>query len=457
MLKAMLEGNNKRAISPWYACLFFIVLLSVLTKILVDKHLSGDGTIVFFEVLEHRKFALLVWSRHFAEILIQWPLVIAVVSGITDIEFLVKVFGFGILSTYLVSFALTYKVVSRERRDLLLFPLASYLLLNMLADYHLAIEHHVLTLMTWPIVMLIIKERPLTWKEGIVLWILLAIYIRLYQTAPAAAAVMLLLSCYRIVLYKERTDRIISIVVVFLVLVVILVSVYFIVNPRDITNRGNFLDSLFTLKRNWEFLAVSGFSIVFFLGWLIDGKYKTVKLVLLSLSLLPIMAYVFGRITSDYAMTAYLSFSSRTLSGFVLPILVLSAFIVQRYSRLVTSYGRVVFTVVFVLMITVNSIDTMKWIAFKNEVQRLLENKTGYLPLENTKLLSDPYKDVKWSHNNTLLGLVWSYPCVNVILLNEDEGPQGPVNPRERLVLKKYLAFDKQFLQADDGISICNG
>ena len=99
----------------------------------------------------------------------------------------------------------------------------------------------------------------------------------------------------------------------------------------------------------------------------------------------------------------------------------------------------------------------MKWIAFKNEVQRLLENKTGYVPLENTKLLSDPYKDVKWSHNNTLLGLVWSYPCVNAILLNEEDGPQGPLNPRERLVLKRYLAFDKQFLQADDGISICNG
>ena len=93
--------------------------------------------------------------------------------------------------------------------------------------------------------------------------------------------------------------------------------------------------------------------MVFFLGWLVNVKHKNTKRILFSLALLPIIVYVYRRMTTDYAMTAYISFSSRTLSGFVLPALVLSAFIVQRYSRLVTGYGLVVFSAAFALMISV--------------------------------------------------------------------------------------------------------
>ena len=97
----MLGRTNQRGISFWYLLLFSIVLLSVLTKVYVDKHLSADGVLIFFEVLEYQKFYLIEWSRHFAEILTQWPLVLAVVAGSTNIDFLVKIFGLGIFSTYL--------------------------------------------------------------------------------------------------------------------------------------------------------------------------------------------------------------------------------------------------------------------------------------------------------------------------------------------------------------------
>ena len=86
----------------------------------------------------------------------------------------------------------------------------------------------------------------------------------------------------------------------------------------------------------------------------------------------------------------------------------------------------------------------------------ILETEHGIIPIEDTVLVSDPYKDYKWDWNNTLLSLVWSYPCVKSIVTSDRGGHPGPVNLSRGLALKRFLEYDESFLAIDSTIDTCS-
>ena len=89
----------------------------------------------------------------------------------------------------------------------------------------------------------------------------------------------------------------------------------------------------------------------------------------------------------------------------------------------------------------------------KEEYQVVINSNVRYVFIEDTPLKDNQYR---WSWNNSLLSLVWSSPCVRTIILNSPSDPQGPVNPRERLVLKEYLQYDSYFRKVDPTINVCD-
>jgi hypothetical protein len=442
---------NDRSLCIFLA-IFLILSISLFIKLHVDKHLSLDGVNYFFHILENRGFANIAWSRRFTEYITEWPLVLAVQVGITDIPTLIDIFSIGIYLPYLLSFLLCLYAVRDEEKSLLWFPLAGYFGFNVLSDYDLIADHHVMAVTTWPILLILLKSRALFWREGILLWLLLVLYSRMYETAVLTAALLLLIVLIRLYRYPEQRERIIlGGSIVLLVVVMVIASVY-IVDPRSPQNRGSFLDSILVNKRNWEALATSGFMAIFSVGWIISERWAKTRNFLFLAALLPISYYTYSRLTTDYAMTAYISFSSRSLAGVVIPGLIVLAAIVAGMRRKLNGVGIGSFAAAALVMTGFNMSDLRYWIDVKEEFLRVGSSEARYISIEDTSLHDSHYR---WSWNNSLLSLVWSSPCVDTIVLNGADDPQGPINPREHLVLRRYLKYDSYFLTVDSDISVC--
>jgi len=439
--------------------LFLIWCVALVVKIYFDKHLSLDGVNYFFHVLQNEGFANIAWSRRYTEYLTEWPLVLSVALGLSDIPSLTKVFGLGIFFPYLLSFGLCWVITDQEDRALLLFPLASFVGFNLLSDYDVIADHHVLAVMTWPIMLLLIKHRPLEWREGLLLWLLIFAYSRMYETAVLNAFLFSLILITRISFFKVRRETIICGVALALFAVVVYISIRYIVNPRSPTNRGAFLDSLLVNHRNWEAVATNSFLGIFFLGWLISDRWNSVKNTVFGLALVPIVAYVLARFMHpDYAITAYLSFSSRTLVAVVIPGLLIACALIGTLRSRITSIGLTSFALMFVAMVGFNLYDLRHWNAVKKEFVALSSSEQRFINIDETAL-ADPSLELRhhrWSWNNSLLSLVWSDDCVRTIVLNSADSPQGPFDPRKQLVLKRYLEYDERFRDIDTGIRTCS-
>jgi hypothetical protein len=109
-------------------------------------------------------------------------------------------------------------------------------------------------------------------------------------------------------------------------------------------------------------------------------------------------------------------------------------------------------------MVGYNLYDLRYWNEVKNEFVELSRSEQLFIAIEETAL-ADPRLELRhhrWSWNNSLLSLVWSDGCVRAVVLNSEQGPQGPFDPQKNLVLKQYLQFDKRFRAIDGQIRECS-
>ena len=457
----MQEGYSLRQRSDGYMVfllLFGVLSLNIFVKFWIDKHLSLDGVNYFFHILEGRGFADIAWSRRYTEYLTEWPLVLVVKLGLTEIEYLIDVFALGIYFPYLLSFALCIYAVRDGDKSLLWFPLAGYLGFNVLSDYDMIADHHVLAVITWPILLIMMKARPLQWLEGCVLWLLLIAYSRMYETAILTAGILSFIVMVRIYLYRSPREQIIMWFSLLLLIVVVYIGVQYIIEPRSPQNRGAFIDSLWVNRRNWEAIASGSFLMLIGIGWLINTCRPRLKNITFIVALVPIGIYAYLRLSDpDYVMTAYLSFSSRTLVGVIIPALMVGCALVVIGRRKLTNAGVNVFVTGFLIMIAFNLYDLRHWASVKAEFVKSQKVEKMFLPIGETALGDNQLelRHHRWSWNNPLLSLVWAEGCVRTIMLNEPDGPQGPFDPQKTLVLKKYLKYDPRFKAIDPSVEVC--
>ena len=132
------SGDRTRVL---YLFLFGLISVALFDAFSIDKHLSADGVHYFVEILDSGTFYRVDWARRFAEFIIQWPLVLAVRAGVTQVPLLSACFALGIYLPYLLSFALSLHAVRRENPALLSLPLLSMVSVNLPAHFILAGEH----------------------------------------------------------------------------------------------------------------------------------------------------------------------------------------------------------------------------------------------------------------------------------------------------------------------------
>lgn len=432
--KTIPANYKSRFIFPF---LFLFISLSLINSFYADKHLSGDGVNYFCSILDNKDFTYISWSRQFANYLTEWPLVIAVKSGITDIPILVKWFAFGIYLPYLISFLICIYALRDENKELMLFFLASMAAVDLSSDYILAGEHHVMVNMSWPIIFILLRRNNLTLMDGSLLWILLIIFTRLYESALIPALICSVLCLARLYYYKSKEQKVIIAGALLFCFIASVISFYFIIDPRDAANRESFIYGIIITLINPEALAAACFVAVYTIGLILKSRTTIISAVF------PLIIYALFRLFVDNGVTAGVSFAGRTLSITLLPVLLVGAILVSYSKSESDGTGILIFVAFITVMVAGNLHNTNNWKDFRHEVEQLVKTHEGYIPIEETDLKDNPYG---WSWNNTQLGLVWSAPRIKAIILNQQNVYWEPFNPRETLILKEYLQYDEYFI-----------
>lgn len=425
---------------------FLAISLALAYSFHADKHLSADGVHVFTLVLEGGGFTAIAWSRQFAHYVTEWPLVLATGLGISDVSILTKVFASGLYLPYLISFGLCLYAVRDENKALLVFPLASMVALNLPSDYLLAGEHQVMATFAWPILLILLRRDDLTWGDGLLLWALLLLFSRLYETAIAPLLVFSAICLVRLRHHRQPEQMLLAGGALLGCLWAVAVSLSFIVNPRHPDNKTSFVREITTALENPEALSAAAFMSIYTIGVFLKNRLVVVS------AGLPVIVYVLARVFGDVDVTASKSFASRTLTLTVLPGLLVGAILVGYARRELDRVGRWTFVAFVLVMVAANVHNTRSWNDFRHQVTRLVNTHRGYLPIEETPLQNSPHR---WSWNNAELGLVWSASCVHAILLNPGGLPWEPFDPRTMLVLKRYVRYDAAFRSVDRDITTC--
>lgn len=430
-----------------YVLLFLLVSFPLIYSFSIDKHLSADGAHYFAQILDQGDFTYIAWSRQFSNYLTQWPVVLAVKLGLKHVPLLSDFYAIGLYFPYIASYLLCIYAVRRENHFLLVFPLVSIVGINLSADYILVGEHHVMTLLSWPILLLLLRKEPLTWLDGWLLWMLLILFSLSYETSIIPAIIFSAILGLK--LYQKRQiskQTIIDGIALLLSFVVFSIALYAIVDPRSESNKSNFASSVLGILGNKSALVAASFAFFSTIGPVCRKKS------LILVSLFPIAIYVGVLLLTSHGVSASESFNSRTLSLSLLPFLLVCA-IVSRYGNTKPNKVSTGMLVLFVLVMVIGNLRfSTDWKNFRNQVIEIVTTESGYIPIEETAVQGSPYR---WIWNNPQLGIVLSYPCVEAVLLNSSDIKWQAFNPREELILKRYVGYDAFFSRVDNNITVC--
>ncbi|MDB4698468.1 hypothetical protein OAF02_03760, partial [Akkermansiaceae bacterium] len=235
-------------LSPWRIRGLSIALFTVISAALwigfsADTYFASDGPFYFAIILDNATFTHVSPSRAHAEYLTQWPLVLAVRSGVTDLKALEIFFGLGVWFPWILSFAISL-YATRERPALIFFFLISMVSLNLSSWCLIYGEHLTLLLLVWPIFYFGIMRRRLTFLEQLLTALLLVAHLKLYETALVSGVIFTFIFTFRSWLEKNPRERWGSGVLASLALASVVIAVTWIIFPRDLENRGHFLGAI---------------------------------------------------------------------------------------------------------------------------------------------------------------------------------------------------------------------
>lgn len=439
----MNSSSQPTSLTPGMIQVLAIALFSVISGALwigfaADTYFASDGSFYFTIILDNATFTNIAPSRAHAEYLTQWPLVMAVRSGVTDQATLEMFFGLGIWFPWVLSFAISL-YATRDRPALIFFFLISMVSLNLSAWCLIYGEHLTLLSLAWPIFYFGILRRRLTILEQLLTALLLVAHLKLYETTLVSGAIFTLIFSFRTWVEKHPRERWGSGILAALALASVVIAVTWIFFPRDPENRGHFLGAILaSLSHPYPWIGVS-FVVLNIVGVMFNSSRA-----LLAAWIVPL---VIGALSLLFpGIKGGISFSTRTLTLTALPLLmaVTSLFSLSKF-KLTRKWALSVSAVVVgVSLLHVRHLQS--WMAFRSEFQGILKEERGFV---------DPadHDDIDhWGWTNPLLSYVWAKGEVKSVILNRNfEDGYEPFDPFTEMVMEKYLDQKPDFLREEEG------
>jgi hypothetical protein len=431
--------------------LFVAISLALVADFRIDKEFSADGIYRFYAVLEWQVWTVADPSRRFAEYINQWPLILALRSGVSDFAWLKAFFCLGLFLPYLFAFLLSLYAVRGQGQFLICFFLVSILAVNLASDYHLTGENQVMSLLSWPILLLSLRRPAISRLDALITWSLLVLLSATYPIAAVTASIVAVVLGIRLhhgECAETTTNLWLNLVTIVLCVGVVLINSYYILFPLYLVSRDSFQAGiLLALVKNPLGISGSVFSVLFAMALIRRERMYS------ALCVLPTLGYLWYVFSNERGLSAGVSFSSRTLTLTVLPLLLtLAALTSPRAVQFRARHALVAVAFVFAgaLGVLVSSND---WDRFRGQFHQILESRTGYVPIQETPLRAS---SDSWPWNNSLLSVVWSYPCVRAIVLNATPVGWQPFDPKTTLILKRYVRYARPLSDIDPTVGPCS-
>jgi len=418
-----------------YWLCFALLSLGLFWSFGVDRYFSADGVTYYVGILENGWFMDFAWARNHAVYLSQWPLVLGVRAGITDLDVLELLFAVSLYFPYVLSFLLCVIACRGGDHSLLFLPLASIVIINYASDAVMVGEHHVLALLTWPILFFSLRRPPLRAVDIVLLFVLLLAYLRLYEGAVGTVPVLILIYAIRLHAYRDRQTRVVSLAATGFLLAALAIAAWWIVFPRDPANRSSFLSSVVRVAGNPETLLGLFFLVPFLVGVLERQRAPFRRLLIVYGALVLIIAFLVA------PAWAIVSFSTRTSTLVLLPFLLLvAAYLHFRQVRLEGLQFATFFAFVIGSLV-VHGAHSRDWIAFRHDFRQILSEREGYVAVEETTIADNVQH---WGGTNPLLSAAWSRGTVRAIIRNSQSNP--PYRSRNEYFLQRYFSEVPEFV-----------
>lgn len=410
----------------WLAVgLFTLISASLWIGFAFDTYFASDGAYYFKILADKMWFTEISPSRAYAEYISQWPMVLAVNSGITDLKMLEVIFGFGLWFPWLVSFGISL-YATREKPFLIFFQLISLVCLSLSAWAVMIGEHLVLLSVVWPLLFFAIIRRPLNWLERALTILLLIAHLKLYEAAMATGFVLVLLYFLRAYVSRDKADRGWAIIFAFIALGAVAIALQWTLFPRDSDNRTSFLGAMiFSLAHPYPWI---GMIFVIFTG---AGHFLR-KTIFLKIGIYGALSYAALSLFAG-GIPGGVSFSTRALTLSALPILMVLA---GMYAASPIRAGRLLVKstsgmIILIALLYLRHLQT--WITFRSDFKTVLKEERGFVQPESYG------EDLKhWGWTNPLLSYLWTDGTVSTVIENPRATSWQPFNPRTEMVLKKY-------------------
>ena len=424
---------SAKVIRGWAILLFLVISGSLWIGFACDTFFATDGSFYFTIILDKARFTQIAPARAHAEWMTQWPLVLGVKSGITDLGMLEVLFGLGIWFPWVLSFAISL-YATRERPALIFVMLISFVSLNLAAWALVYGEHMVLLSVAWPILFLAILRRPLNVLEQVLLLFLLVVHLKLYETTVISGAFFTVIFSFRVWLVRGWRERGINTLFLGLAIASVAIALTWILYPRDADNRSGFLGAILgSLAHPYPWIGMSfvGFSAA---GLLLQSK-KLLKLAWL-------VPLVIGLISLPvWGVNAGVSFFTRTLTLTALPLLLMTALVMSFLEIRVNRHWLMMIASLVVGVSLLHVRHLQGWLGFRSDFKEILESEEGLVnPADHDDI-------VHWGWTNTVLSYVWSEGEVQSVILNPESTTWNPFDPETEVLMSKYLKSQPTFVK----------
>lgn len=432
----------------------------VIYAIGAERGLVADAPYYVVNIAAKRGFSFEEPGRRAAEILYQWPVVLAVRLGVTDLPRLGRFYAVGCAYLVFLSLIACWSLLPAARKPLILFPVLTIFLGWLASCYASMVEVHALVFWFWPVLFALLfrsleRHRDVILVLGLSLPMML-LYPTVVLLAPALAGVALQRWRAR---PADRHGWAWLVLAIWFVLVTA-VAAYLIVKPHDVPNRDTFLHQLEALAFlaapdqgvNWPLaLALVAMPLLLLCAWRPQMLQRW-----LTLWLLPFLLFaLFTALSPVVALSSFapnLQHAARAWESVAVALLLppLYAHLSGRLN-LAGAGRRLAFVVIAILavaQITWQVATTAQWSGRLALLRTVLASRSGLIPIEETPLILQriglqALAPLGWSWTDPLLSIVLA-PGGKVSAIVTAPKPIGwqPFDPAQPEALPKVPGID---------------
>jgi hypothetical protein len=449
-----------------HVVVFAYFVFATILAIVSWRGLVADGVDFFLGLLARPSPTTWDPPRAFAHVLVQWPLVLALRAGVTDLSTLLHVHSFGLYYLGPLQLILCYLIVPREKRTDLIWPVISLFAGSMNVWFVAVSESHVMTFIFWPLVMFMFHGR-LDQKVRLIVFLSLVLAsLRSYETMALQGVVLSGFALWRCRHGTRAGERILWGVIAGLFFLGVGIALHSILNPRDVINRDGLLRDMFrftgTQLNDLNYPAILSIVALGLLGVLFFDSTVSRRTFrsLISIFATAAVFVALAPVLIPDSLRPIQQFQARAWIGF-LPAALALAMIGLRWqnaqlSAVVFERALIVVGILAFSQITWQILATAQWRGYIEVFRAELSQNKGFIPYELSPLLRQQ-DGIQVIRN---LGSGWTYPSMSITLAPEGRvsaifGARpgryqmfDPQNPRELPKLARYGVDYSTYLQA---------